>query len=133
MQRELFSPKGCPKPTGPFSPCVRKGPFVFTAGQVGAVPETGKLISDDVVEQTAQALKNLEAALEAAGATFCDVVKVNIFLTDMGDFERMNAEYGKVFTAGAPARTCVAVKAVPVGGKVEIEMVAIVDWAQSSS
>lgn len=127
MKREVFHPKGCPKPTGPFSPCVRKGPFVYAAGQVGVLPETGQLISDDVVEQTAQALRNLEAALASAGATFDDVVKANVFLTDMGDFARMNAEYGKVFKNEPPARTCVAVKAVPVGGKVEIEVVAIVD------
>lgn len=127
MKRDVFYPSGCPKPTGPFSPCVRKGPFVYAAGQVGAVPETGELISDDVVEQTAQALKNLQAALAAAGAGLGDVVKVNVFLTDMNDFARMNAEYGKVFTHDPPARTCVAVKAVPVGGKVEIEVVAILD------
>lgn len=127
MKREVFNPAGCPKPTGPFSPCVRKGLFVYAAGQVGAVPETGRLISDDVAEQTAQALKNLKAALASAGATFDDVVKANVFLTDMNDFARMNAEYGKVFAQNPPARTCVTVKAVPVGGKVEIELVAILD------
>lgn len=126
MKRETFHPAGCPQPTGPFSPCVRKGPFVYAAGQVGVLPETGALVSEDVVEQTAQALRNLGAALGAAGAGFGDVVKVNVFLTDMGDFARMNAEYGKVFADSPPARTCVAVKAVPVGGKVEIEVVAVV-------
>ena len=125
MKREAFNPPDCPKPTGPFSPCVRKGPFVYAAGQVGAIPETGELVSDDVVEQTAQALKNLKAALACAGATFDDVVKVNVFLTDMNDFARVNAEYGKVFAQDPPARTCVAVKNVPVNGKVEIEVVAI--------
>ncbi len=127
MNREVFTPSGCPEPTGPFSSCVRKGPFVYAAGQVGAVPETGALISNDVAEQTVQALKNLKAALAAAGATFDDVVKANVFLTDMNDFARMNAEYGKVFAQNPPARTCVAVSSVPVGGKVEIEVVAIVD------
>lgn len=127
MKREVFTPAECPKPTGPFSPCVRKGPFVYAAGQVGVLPETGELVSDDVAEQTVQALKNLNAALAAAGASFDDVVKANVFLTDMNDFGRMNAEYGRVFAHNPPARTCVAVKAVPVGGKVEIEVVAIVD------
>lgn len=126
MKREVFHPSGCPKPTGPFSPCVRKGSFVYAAGQVGVLPKTGELISDDIAEQTAQALRNLKAALAAAGATFEDVVKANVFLTDMNDFARMNAAYGNVFPQDPPARTCVAVKAVPVGGKVEIELVAIV-------
>lgn len=125
MKKLCLNPKGCPTPIGPYSACVTKGNLVYPAGQIGVYPDSGELVSADIGEQAAQALKNLTAALESAGATIDDVVKANVYLTDMADFEALNKEFGKVFTQDPPSRTCIAVRGLPKGAKVEIELVAV--------
>lgn len=122
MRQPIVSDK-LAKPVGPFSPAIRSGNLIFFSGQVAQDPATGKLVTGDVAAQTEQLFRNLGALLEAAGRGFGDVVKANVYLTDMGDFAAMNAIYGKAFAEPYPARTTVAVQALPLGAKVEIELV----------
>jgi len=112
------------KPVGPFSPAVRDGDRVYTSGQIAQDPATGKLIEGGVAAQTEQVLKNLEAVLNAAEKSLADVVKVNVYLTDMRNFAEMNEVYARHFAAPYPARTTVAVAALPLGAIVEMEMIA---------
>jgi len=112
------------KPVGPFSPAVRDGDRVYTRGQIAQDPATGKLIEGDVAAQTAQVLQNLEAVLHAADKSLADVVKVNVYLTDMRNFSEMNEVYARHFAAPYPARTTIAVAALPLGAIVEMEMIA---------
>ena len=113
-----------PAAIGPYSQAVKAGDTLYLSGQIGMNPATGELVSADVKEQTAQALKNMKAVLAAAGATTDNVVKTTVFLTDMADFQAVNAVYAETFASDAPARSCVAVAALPKGGLVEIECVA---------
>ena len=112
------------KPVGPFSPAVRDGGRVYTSGQVAQDPATGKLIEGGVAAQTEQIFRNLEALLEAADKTLADVVKVNVYLTDIQRFAEMNEVYARHFVAPYPARTPVGVAALPLGAQVEIETIA---------
>ena len=112
------------RPVGPFSVAMRDGETLFTSGVVAQDPATGRLVPGDVTSQTEQALKNLEAVLEAGGKSLADVVKASVFLTDMRDFAAMNEVYARHFRAPYPARTTVAVAALPLGAAVEIDVVA---------
>ncbi|MGH7527257.1 MAG: Rid family detoxifying hydrolase [Gemmatimonadales bacterium] len=109
---------------GPFSPAVRSGDFVYLSGQVAQDPATGRLIDGDVTRQTEQIFRNIGAVLHAAGKTFADVIRVGVFLRDIGDFQAMNAVYARFFEAPYPARTTVGVAALPLGAVVEIDLVA---------
>jgi 2-iminobutanoate/2-iminopropanoate deaminase len=112
------------KPVGPFSPAVRDDDRVYTSGQVAQDPATGKLIEGGVAAQTEQIFRNLEVLMSAAGKSFADVLKVNVYLTDIQRFAEMNEVYAKHFAVPYPARTTVAVVALPLGAAVEIEMIA---------
>jgi 2-iminobutanoate/2-iminopropanoate deaminase len=112
------------KPVGPFSPAVREGDRVYTSGQVAQDPATGQLIAGGVAAQTEQILHNLAVILRAADKSLGDVVKVNVYLTDIRDFAEMNDVYAKHFAPPYPARTTVAVAALPLGAQVEIETIA---------
>ncbi|MGH2966390.1 MAG: Rid family detoxifying hydrolase [Gemmatimonadales bacterium] len=112
------------QPVGPFSPAVREGDRVYTSGQVAQDPATGKLIAGGVAAQTEQILHNLAVILRAADKSLGDVVKVNVYLTDMRDFAEMNDVYAKHFAPPYPARTTVAVAALPLGAQVEMEAIA---------
>jgi 2-iminobutanoate/2-iminopropanoate deaminase len=114
-----------PKAIGPYSVANQVGNLVFTAGQLGLDPGTGELVPGGVEAETRQVLTNLMNVLEAAGSSLAMVVKTTVFLRDMGDFSRMNAIYGEFFTDDHPARSTVQVAALPKGGAVEIEVVAI--------
>ena len=109
-------------PVGPFSPAVPSGDFIFFSGQVGQDPATGKLVEGGVEAEARQLFSNLHTLLEAADKGFADVVKANVYLTDMGDFSAVNAIYAKQFAAPYPARTTVAVAALPLGARIEIEL-----------
>jgi len=114
-----------PAPIGPYSQAIRTGDFLFCSGQVGLDPATGKFAGDDVATQARQAMKNLGAVLAAAGASFAEVVKTTIFLVDMNDFAIVNEVYGEAFAGlTPPARSTVAVAALPRGARVEIELIA---------
>lgn len=125
MSREVIRTEGAPVPVGPYSQAIATGDLVFTAGQVGLDPATGKLVGPGVEEQTERALLNLKAILEAAGTSLDNVVKTTVYLTDMSLFQAMGAVYSRFFTGQPPARTCVAVAALPLGAVVEIEAVAV--------
>ena len=122
MARDALFPDGLPRPKAPYSPVVRSGDHVYTAGQV-AFDANGDLVSGGIAEQTRQALENLRACLLAAGCTLDDVVKVNVFLLDLADFEEFNDVYRTAFTEPYPARTTVQA-GLPGGIRVEIEAVA---------
>ena len=124
MKNIVFS-ADAPAAIGPYSQAVKNGNTLYLSGQIGMIPATGELISADVREQTAQALKNMKAVLAAAGATPENVVKTTVFLTDMADFQAVNAVYAETFASDAPARSCVAVAALPKGARVEVEAVAV--------
>ena len=111
-----------PPPVGPFSPAIRSGGFIFFSGQVGVDPAIGQLVSGGAEPEARQLFANLAALLDAAGKSFADVVKANVFLTDIGDFAAVNAIYAAQFDAPFPARTTVAVAALPLGASIEIEL-----------
>ncbi len=112
------------KVLGPYSRAVWAGDILYLAGQLGIDPATGKLVEGGVGAQTEQLLRGLSAVLAAAGLSMGDVVKANVFLTDMNDFAAMNKVYETFFEAPYPARSTIAVAALPSGGHVEIELVA---------
>lgn len=125
MKRTVVATDEAPAAVGPYSQAIRAGDFVFTAGQLGLDPATGKLVAGGVEAQTRQALTNLSAVLAAAGASLAQVVKTTVFLQDIGDFKAMNGVYAQFFAADPPARSAVQVAALPLGGLVEIEAVAV--------
>ena len=118
-----------PAAIGPYSQAIRVGGFVFTAGQVGAEPSDGAL-ADGVAAQADRALRNLAAVLAESGSSFDRVVKTTIFLTDMGDFQAVNDVYASHLAPPFPARSTIAVKALPKGALVEIEMIAVASEAE---
>jgi 2-iminobutanoate/2-iminopropanoate deaminase len=124
MARDVVTTDEISPPVGPFSPAVRAGESLYLSGQVAQDPVSGRLIQGDVAQQTEQILRNVEAVLRAAGKTLSDVVRVGVFLTDMRDFQAMNAVYDRIFQAPYPARTTVAVAALPLGAAVEIDVIA---------
>ncbi len=120
----IFTEKA-PKAIGPYSQAIGIESLVFTAGQVGLIPETGELIEGGVEAQTRQVLANLKAVLEAADSGLNFVIKTTVFLKDMNDFPKVNAIYGEFFSANPPARSTIAVAALPKGALVEIEAIAL--------
>ncbi len=123
MKRKAITAKGS-VPVGPYSPGVDMGDYVYVSGQTPLDPDTGKLVEGDIAAQTKRIFLNLEAILSAAGLSFEDVVKTTVFLADMGDFAAMNAEYATHFASPYPARSTIGVAALPLGARVEIELVA---------
>ena len=124
-RKQIISTEHAPAAVGPYSQGIRVGDFIYTAGQVPLVPQTGKLPDGGIEAQTRQVMHNLAAVLEAAGSSLAQVVKTTIFLTDINDFAQVNQVYGSFFAAEPPARSTVQVAALPLGAKVEIEAVAI--------
>ncbi|TET53078.1 MAG: RidA family protein [Anaerolineales bacterium] len=126
MDKTIVSTDSAPAAVGPYSQAVRVGHLLFTAGQLGLVPGTKDFAGEDIENQTRQALQNLQAILEAAGSSLGQVAKTTVFLQDMGEFSRMNAVYAEFFPADPPARSAVQVAALPLGGRIEIEAVALI-------
>ena len=124
MPRTAISTTQAPAAIGPYSQAIRADGYLFCSGQLGLDPATGDFVAGDVGAQAEQALRNLGAVLDAAGLTFGDVVKTTIFLADMADFAAVNGVYGRFVTDPPPARSTVAVAALPKGGRVEIEATA---------
>ena len=122
--KNVISTTKAPAAIGPYSQAVRVGNLVYTSGQIPINPATGVLAEGGIKEQTRQSLLNVKAILEAAGLTMSDVVKTTVFMADMNDFADMNAVYAEFFSEPYPARSAVAVKALPKGALVEIEVVA---------
>jgi 2-iminobutanoate/2-iminopropanoate deaminase len=127
MPRTAISTAHAPAAIGPYSQAIRADGYLFCSGQLGLDPSTGEFVAGDVAAQAEQSMRNLGAVLEAAGLTFSDVVKTTIFLADIADiadFATVNAVYGRFVTDPPPARSTVAVAALPKGGRVEIEAIA---------
>ena len=122
--RARVSTDGAPAPVGPYSQALRTGELLFCSGQIAIDQATGKLIEGDVEAQTRRVMTSLGAILEAAGTSFAQVVKTTIFLVDIADFGRVNSVYGAFFSGVPPARSTVAVAALPLGARVEIELIA---------
>lgn len=114
-----------PRALGPYAQAVAAGDLVFCSGQVGLDPATATLVPGGIVAETARVLDNLSAVLAAAGLGLADVVKTTVYLTDLRDFQAMNAAYARYFPASHPARATVQVAALPAGACVEIEAVAV--------
>jgi len=126
LKRAVLTP-GAPAPVGPYSQAIVSGGFVFASGQIPLDPATGKLVEGGFEAQAERVLDNLRAVLEAAGASLDSVVRTNVFLTDLALFPRLNAVYGRYFTADPkPARSTIGVAALPLGAPLEIEAVAAV-------
>ena len=121
---EKVSTDKTPAAIGPYSQAVKSGDLVFTSGQIGIDPARGEITGKDIREQTEQVMKNLCEVLRAAGSSPELVIKTTCFLADIGDFAAFNEIYGKYFTE-KPARSCVAVAALPKGALVEVEAVAL--------
>ncbi|MBR0357289.1 MAG: RidA family protein [Clostridia bacterium] len=113
-----------PGAIGPYSQGMVSGKLVFTSGQIPLDPATGAIVGETIEAQSEQALKNLQAVLEAGGASLATVVKTTCFLSDIGNFAAFNGVYAKYFTGDCPARSCVAVKTLPKGVLVEVEAIA---------
>jgi 2-iminobutanoate/2-iminopropanoate deaminase len=125
MNRRSITTNKAPAAVGPYSQGVQGGEFIFTAGQLGILPGTKEFAGPEIESQTRQALENLKAVVEEGGSCLRHVIKTTVFLADMGEFARMNAVYAGFFPEAPPARSAVQVAALPLGGRVEIEAVAI--------
>ena len=124
MKHEHVLTHHAPAPIGPYSQAVQCGTELYCSGQIPLDPKTGELVDGDVAAQTERAIENLGAVLCAAGYEFADVVKTTIFLVDMKDFAAVNAVYEKYFDMSKPARSTVAVAALPRGARIEIDAIA---------
>ena len=125
--KEMIHTDLAPKAIGPYSQAVAaSGKLVFVSGQIPVDPKTGIFAGSDIKTQTRQSLENIKAVLEAAGGSLQNVVKATVFLRNMGDFAAMNEVYGSYFREDCPARSAVAVAALPKDARVEIEAIAVI-------
>jgi len=125
MKKAVATDKA-PKAIGPYSQGVRAGRWLHCSGQIGLDPASGELVVGGVTAETVRVLENLSAVLQAAGASLTDVVRTTIYLTDLGDFARVNEVYARYFSPPFPARATVGVAALPRGAAVEIDAIAMV-------
>uniref|UniRef100_UPI003C6D4CEE RidA family protein n=1 Tax=Globicatella sulfidifaciens TaxID=136093 RepID=UPI003C6D4CEE len=119
-----LSTKKAPAAVGPYSQGIQTGNLFFLSGQLGLNPETGKMVEGGIEKQTHQVFKNIQAVLESEGLTLNNVVKVLVLLADINDFAAFNAIYGEYFNEPYPARSAFQVAALPLGGQIEIEVIA---------
>ena len=124
--RTIIATDDAPRAIGPYSQAVRAGDFVYLSGQIPLDPSTGEVVKGDISAQVTRVMQNIAAVLGAAGASWQHVVKTTIFLTDLGDFQAVNAVYSTYFESAPPARSTVQVAALPRGVAVEIEVIAYV-------
>lgn len=127
MSRTIIHSDRAPKAIGPYSQAVRFGGTLYLSGQTPIDPATGKLVDGDVGAQARQVFENLRAVLAAAGASFENVVRVGIYLTDLGNFAAVNEAMKQYFREPFPARSTIGVAALPLGAQVEIDMIAAFD------
>jgi 2-iminobutanoate/2-iminopropanoate deaminase len=127
MNVTAISTKNAPTAIGPYSQAIKAGNLLFCSGQIPLSPATGEVVATDIRGQAEQVMENIAAVLSAAGAGFDTVVKATIYLVDMNDFGVVNEVYGRCFPEHKPARSTVAVSALPRGVLVEIEVVACIE------
>lgn len=123
---DIINSDQAPKAIGPYSQAIRAGNVIYTSGQIALDPATGALVEGDFAAQANRVFENLKAVLAAGGATFANVAKATVYLTDLANFTTLNEIYASYFGATKPARTTVGVAQLPKGGLVEIDLVAIV-------
>ena len=124
MEKKQIQTSQAPLAIGPYSQAIRIGEFLYTSGQIALNPENMEMMCGKIEEETEWVLKNLEAILKADGMSFAHIIKTTVYLTDLGEFSRMNQVYEKFFGKTKPARACVQVAALPKGAKVEIDAIA---------
>ena len=124
MEKKQIQTTQAPSAIGPYSQAIRIGQFLYTSGQIALNPENMEMMNGGIEEETEWVLKNLEAILKADGISLAHVIKTTVYLTDLGEFARMNQVYEKFFGETKPARACVQVAALPKGAKVEIDAIA---------
>lgn len=122
--KKIIRTANAPKPVGPYSQAVEAGGFIFCSGQIAIDPKTDQVMTGPVEQQTKQVIENIEAVLKEAGLTLQNVIKSTIFLTNMNDFQAVNEVYSRYFVEQPPARSTIAVSALPKGVNVEIEVIA---------
>ncbi|MGQ9456335.1 MAG: RidA family protein [Armatimonadota bacterium] len=122
--RAKVETKNAPQAVGPYSQAIKANGLLFISGQIGLDPQTGLMIATDTIGQTHQVMANIGAILAAEGLTFSDLVKTTIYLTDLGDFHRVNEVYASYFDSDPPARSTVQVASLPKGAKIEIDAIA---------
>lgn len=125
MSKSVVSTASAPAAIGPYSQAVAVGDLLFCSGQIGIDPATGDMVEGGVEAQTEQVCKNVKALLASQGLDMSSVIRSTVFITDMADFPKVNAVYASHFTEPFPARSCVAVAALPKGALVEIEVTAL--------
>lgn len=125
MPHQRIETEAAPAAIGPYSQGIVAGGFLFTAGQIALDPATGKIVDGGIVEQTTRVMSNLREVLAKSGATWADVVKSTVYLLDLADFPTVNEIYGKHFGNARPARSTVQVAALPRGGLIEIDLIAL--------
>ena len=125
VKRQGISTQGAPGAIGPYSQAIRAGSMMFLSGQIPLDPSTGVIVDGDIAQQTHRVFKNLGAILEAAGASFDNVVRTTVYLADMNDFAAMNAVYGTYFTTPAPARSTIQAARLPRDARIEIDLIAV--------
>lgn len=123
---DIINSDQAPKAIGPYSQAIRAGNVIYTSGQIALDPATGALVEGDFSKQAHRVFENLKAVLAAGGATFSNVAKATVYLTDLANFNTLNEIYASYFGATKPARTTVGVAQLPKGGLVEIDLIAIV-------
>ena len=124
MEKKKIQTTQAPSAIGPYSQAIRIGEFLYTSGQIALNPENMEMMNGAIEEETEWVLKNLEAILKADGMSLAHVIKTTVYLTDLGEFARVNQVYEKFFGETKPARACVQVAALPKGAKVEIDAIA---------
>ncbi len=127
MTRLAITTDQAPAAIGPYSQAVRRGDTVFLSGQIPLDPATGQLVDGDIAAHTRRVFDNLSAVCQAAGSSLDDVVRIGIYLTDLGDFAAVNAVMADYFTAPYPARSTIQVSALPRGAQVEVDAVLVFD------
>ena len=131
--KKIISTNEAPGAIGPYSQAVRSGNFLFCSGQIPLDPKSGQIVSGDIAAQTRRVLDNIAAILRAEGLAFDNVVKTTIFLTNLGDFQKVNEIYGSYFEQNPPARSTVQVAALPKSANVEIEVIAVANETERTA
>jgi len=125
MKKAIVNIANAPVPSGTYSPAIRAGNTIYLAGQIPLLPTTGEMVGDDIGQQINQVFQNMQAVCQAAGGSLADIVKLNIYLTELSDFPYVNQVMAKFFSQPYPARTTVEVSALPKGAKIEIDAIMI--------
>tara|TARA_B100000686_G_C16787396_1_gene976168 strand:- start:75 stop:455 length:381 start_codon:yes stop_codon:yes gene_type:complete len=124
MEKKIITTSKAPAAIGPYSQAIKIGSFLYTSGQISLDPETMEMVTGSIEIETEKVLQNLEAILIEGGLNLNQVIKTTVYLTDLGDFSKMNQVYASFFSSNKPARACVQVAALPKGAKIEIDAIA---------